>query len=206
MGTKERREREKEDMRNAILEAAAKIIVAEGYDKLSMRKIADAIDYSPTTIYLYYKDKAQIIEDISMMIYKEIVANIKNSLTDNESLSVDNQLRLSFKAFINTLVRKPEMGKAVIISGARAIIGPEENDVPPEENGIAILRDLLLKGRQQNILRELDENVSWMMITALIGYSMFAIEAQLFKKENWHRLVDVYAEMLISGLLNCKGI
>ncbi|QQK07292.1 TetR/AcrR family transcriptional regulator [Miniphocaeibacter halophilus] len=49
---KKRRENEKEKMRKLILNASVKIILEEGYDKLSMRKIADRIEYSATTIYL----------------------------------------------------------------------------------------------------------------------------------------------------------
>jgi AcrR family transcriptional regulator len=57
----ERRRREKENLRRAILDAARELFVSEGYDNVSMRKIADRIEYSPTTIYLYFKDKDEIL-------------------------------------------------------------------------------------------------------------------------------------------------
>ncbi len=53
MGTKERRTREKEELRRQIIAAARELFVNEGYENVSMRKIADKIEYSPTTIYLY---------------------------------------------------------------------------------------------------------------------------------------------------------
>lgn len=60
MGIKERKERHKEDLKIRILEAAKKLFVKEGYEATSIRKIAAEIEFSPTTIYLYYKDKTDI--------------------------------------------------------------------------------------------------------------------------------------------------
>lgn len=61
MGIQERKIRHKEDLRKRILEAAKKLFVASGYEATSIRKIAQEIEFSPTTIYLYYKDKSDII-------------------------------------------------------------------------------------------------------------------------------------------------
>ncbi|MEX0893041.1 MAG: helix-turn-helix domain-containing protein, partial [Gemmatimonadota bacterium] len=57
MGIAERREREREQVRTLIVEAARDILSAEGLEALSMRAIAERIEYSPATIYLYFKDK-----------------------------------------------------------------------------------------------------------------------------------------------------
>ena len=61
MGTKERREREKEEIRQKILDAARELFEAEGYDSVTMRRIAEAIEYSPTTIYLHFEDKDDLV-------------------------------------------------------------------------------------------------------------------------------------------------
>jgi len=61
MGIIERKQRHKEDLRNRILEAAKKLFVQQGYEATSLRKIAKEIEFSPTTIYIYYKDKNDII-------------------------------------------------------------------------------------------------------------------------------------------------
>lgn len=61
MVPKNKKERPKEDLRKQILDAAKMLFKQEGYEATSIRKIASAIGYSPTTIYLYYKDKSEII-------------------------------------------------------------------------------------------------------------------------------------------------
>src|SRR5882762_6168014 len=61
MGTQQRRAREKEALRQEILDAARELFVEEGYDNVSMRRVAEKIEYSPTTIYLYFEDKASLL-------------------------------------------------------------------------------------------------------------------------------------------------
>ena len=60
MGIKERQEREREAIRQAILRAARELFVDEGYRNVSMRKIAERIEYSPAAIYSYFPSKDDI--------------------------------------------------------------------------------------------------------------------------------------------------
>lgn len=64
MGIAERREREKEALRTRIVEAARDIVSEEGLDALSMRALAERIEYSPATIYLYFRDKEEILREV----------------------------------------------------------------------------------------------------------------------------------------------
>lgn len=64
MGINERKEREKIEMHEKILGAAMKLFVRDGWEKTSIRKIAKEIEYSPGTIYLYFKDKDQLFFDL----------------------------------------------------------------------------------------------------------------------------------------------
>lgn len=61
MGISDRKEREKEEMRRRILESAKKLFLDLGYEKTSIRGIAEDIEYSPATIYLYFKDKNELL-------------------------------------------------------------------------------------------------------------------------------------------------
>src|SRR5215472_14825213 len=62
MGVQERRARQKESVREEILDAARTLFVKEGYEHVSIRKIAEKVEYAPGTIYLYFRDKAEILE------------------------------------------------------------------------------------------------------------------------------------------------
>jgi AcrR family transcriptional regulator len=64
MGISERREREKDQLRRKIMDAARRLFLDHGIDNTSMRKIADAIEYSPTAIYQYFADKDSLLREI----------------------------------------------------------------------------------------------------------------------------------------------
>jgi AcrR family transcriptional regulator len=60
MGTKERQDRERQAVTASILDAARDLFIAEGYQSVSIRKIAERIEYSPAAIYSYYASKDDI--------------------------------------------------------------------------------------------------------------------------------------------------
>jgi AcrR family transcriptional regulator len=60
MGVKERKERDRQEMRELILKSAHQLFLEKGFDQISIRNIAEVIEYSPATIYLYFKDKNEI--------------------------------------------------------------------------------------------------------------------------------------------------
>jgi AcrR family transcriptional regulator len=60
MGIKERQERDRETVRRAILDAARDLFVDEGFNNVSIRKIAEKIEYSPAAIYSYFPSKDDI--------------------------------------------------------------------------------------------------------------------------------------------------
>src|SRR5579864_4806115 len=60
MGIKERQERDREAVQRAILDAARDLFVAEGFRNVSIRKIAERIEYSPAAIYGYFPSKDDI--------------------------------------------------------------------------------------------------------------------------------------------------
>jgi AcrR family transcriptional regulator len=62
-----RKERQKEELRTKILVAARELFMAKGFEETSIRNIAEKIEYSPTTIYLYFKDK----DDIFFALHQE---------------------------------------------------------------------------------------------------------------------------------------
>lgn len=64
MGVVERRERERTELREKILDAARELFISEGYEGVSMRKVAQKIEYSPTAIYVYFADKDDLFQQL----------------------------------------------------------------------------------------------------------------------------------------------
>jgi AcrR family transcriptional regulator len=103
MGLHERRQREKESIRANILQAAFDLAKAEGWASLSMRKIADAIEYSAPVVYDYFENKEAILFEISLkgfnLLHKELEKAQKKFDTPEEQLTaiVDAYWKFAFK-------------------------------------------------------------------------------------------------------------
>lgn len=74
MGIAERKTREKQALRERILDAARRIVMRDGFAALSMRKIADAIEYSPATLYLHFENRDEIAHALCAEGYAQLLA------------------------------------------------------------------------------------------------------------------------------------
>jgi AcrR family transcriptional regulator len=83
VGIKERHERDREAVERAILDAARDLFVAEGYANVSIRKIAERIEYSPAALYVYFRGK----DDIFFALAEEGFRLLSWSLRDDEDRS-----------------------------------------------------------------------------------------------------------------------
>lgn len=65
MSSAQRRDREREELRRLILDTTLELVTCEDDDKVSMRRIAEKINYSPTAIYLHFKDKGELMDALA---------------------------------------------------------------------------------------------------------------------------------------------
>jgi AcrR family transcriptional regulator len=77
MGSSERKERQKVELQQQILKAAREIVIRDGFAALTMRKIADAIEYAPGTIYLYFENRDEIAKQLCLQGYQELLDCLK---------------------------------------------------------------------------------------------------------------------------------
>jgi len=65
MGAQERRAREKAEVRNRILAAARELFTREGYKAVTMRRIAEKVEYTPTALYFHFHNKEALLQELS---------------------------------------------------------------------------------------------------------------------------------------------
>ena len=97
MGIIERKERQREDLKEKILVAAESLFVTNGYKNVSMRKIAQKIEYSPTTLYRLFQNKAEIMEQLMEKGYRGVYQQyqeILNSPHDTSYLKLQDIIRV----------------------------------------------------------------------------------------------------------------
>ncbi|OKS86104.1 TetR/AcrR family transcriptional regulator [Mucilaginibacter polytrichastri] len=77
MGIAERKLEDKQEMHAKILNGARKVFLAKGYDQTSMRNIASEINYSPGSIYFYFKDKSEIFHELHKEGFQLLLSQLK---------------------------------------------------------------------------------------------------------------------------------
>ena len=86
MGTKERQDRERQAVTASILDAARGLFVAEGYQSVSIRKIAERIEYSPAAIYSYFASKDDIFLALAEEGFHRLDAKVRAAMTTDDPL------------------------------------------------------------------------------------------------------------------------
>jgi AcrR family transcriptional regulator len=115
MGIRERQSRERDTVRRKILNAARTLFLSDGYANVSMRKIADQIEYSPGAIYSYFQSK----EDIFFALAEEGLQFVR---THSSAAAFANspleRVREAFWRFYTFSKEQPEYFSLIFVDGA----------------------------------------------------------------------------------------
>lgn len=107
MGIKERRQREKQATRDGILQAAKEIARAEGWGAVTVRRLADAIEYSPPTIYEYFDNKDAVLNEVVQDGFAELTRELQRA--SRQSAVPEEQLLAVGLAYYRFAKEQPEL-------------------------------------------------------------------------------------------------
>lgn len=105
------------------MDAASELFVAEGYGSVSMRKIARKIGYTPTTIYLYFEDKADLLNQICEQTFAQLTRNLV--AISRLSVSPLERLRLGLLEYIQFGLHHPNH-YAIVFNNSQ-LSGPKQS-------------------------------------------------------------------------------
>jgi AcrR family transcriptional regulator len=207
MGTSERREREKQELRTSILDAARELFASEGYDAVTMRKIAERIEYSPTAIYAHFKDKNALIRELC----EEDFASFAQAFV--EFLSIEDpieRMRCAGVAYVDFAIQNPQHYRLMFMTVRPAIEGEDASGAKdPGRSAYAFLRTTVADAIAKGLLRRELENADLVAQTvwaALHGIVALHITACRPKDEwmDWAPLSErrgLMSDILLRGLL-----
>ena len=98
-------ERRRQKVRGAILEAAERVFSNEGEAGLSIRRLAEEIDYSPAAIYKYFGSKDELVEELKEAFFGRLMQSIDPA--SRLSMSFDQRVRRCFQIYIEVAVERP---------------------------------------------------------------------------------------------------
>jgi AcrR family transcriptional regulator len=152
MGSNERRERERLETRKKILDAARELFVKHGFEAVTMRKIAEKIEYTPTAIYFHFKDKETLVRELCVADFLDFGQKFAKAAAEPDVLE---RLRKSGQAYAEFAVKHPNSYRLMFMSPAKPIAGM--GDVAwkgnPAEDAYAFLKMTVVEAMEKGLVR-----------------------------------------------------
>ena len=150
MGVKERRQRERTEVREKILDAALDFFGREGVEGVTMRALADAIEYSPPVIYAHFRDKEAIIQELC---YRQLRELAKAFATFGDLDPMERLRRIGY-IYADFAVEHPSHFRFLFLTPhPLPTDGEEVGKGDPQQNAYAFLRQTVKDGLAAGVFR-----------------------------------------------------
>lgn len=106
MGTAERKAKEKEELKALILRAAQKLFAEKGIEQTTIRNIATAIEYSVGTVYVYFKDKNEILHELHTQGFRQLGGEMRVLFNVSDPME---RLKALGRVYLQFAVENPDM-------------------------------------------------------------------------------------------------
>jgi AcrR family transcriptional regulator len=174
MTVQERRAREREELKELILDTARTLFVEEGYEAVTMRRIADRIDYSATALYVHFKDKAALFRELCERDFYALGQRFQELARIADPVE---RLRQTGLAYVDFALDHPNHYRLMFMT-PHPLIEPAQELVRkgnPEEDAYAFLKATLAEGQARGLFRpEFDDlertaQVMWAGVHGLVS-------------------------------------
>ena len=175
MSVAERRIRERLDSRLAILIAAKELFLVKGFEATTLRNIAEKIEFSPSTIYQYFKDKNEIFYTIHSEAFTELLNKLKASEVHENPM---DQLIALGNIYIRFAQENSELYDLMFIMEAPITFLTDLDDSNWIEGKMAFdyLKSVISNCIQQGIIHETDlDSLSYLIWSTVHGMVTLSI-------------------------------
>jgi AcrR family transcriptional regulator len=201
LGSRERREREREEVRSKILDAARDLFVAEGYEAVTMRRIADKIEYSPTAIYFHFRDKDALLKELCQ---SDFLTLAQQFVAIGAVADPIEKLKATGKAYLQFGLDYPNHYRLMFMTPHPPIDPDEVEKGNPEEDSYAFLKAIVAQALAEGRFRPEYENVDLVAQTVWAGVHG-VVSLQIAKcNDDWveWRSIEERATVMIDVLVD----
>jgi AcrR family transcriptional regulator len=194
-----RQEREKQELRQAILAAAGELFLEQGYERFSLRKVAERVGYSPTTIYLYFRDK----DDLLFTVVEEGFKRFGQQLAAAAESQEDAWERLIAlgRAYVAFGLQNPVYYQLMFMQRADFLMHTPVGESQPRIMSFQVLRQTVQQAIDAGVLRPGDaesySDVLWALVHGMVS---LAISMPMFDASRIQRTMETAWQMECQGL------
>jgi AcrR family transcriptional regulator len=199
MGTKERHDRERQAITDSILNAARDLFIAEGYQSVSIRKIAERIEYSPAAIYSYFASKDDIFLALAAEGFHRLDEKVRAAMTTDNPLE---NVRNCWWAFYEFSQEQPAFFLLMFVDRAVPSITQQWEGFEFLQQMLAHAVDAIQKAIDAGAFpKTLSPNAAMHMLWAsLVGPAVVGIRHRLASGEDYDALARDVLNAAIAGL------
>lgn len=151
MGTKERRRRQIEETRDKILHAARDLFLERGYEEVTMRAIAQAIEYTPTAIYHHFENKQALVTELCHSDFGHLARHFLKAASIADPIE---RIRAIGEAYLEFAILYPNHYRFMFMTRFPFVVHMESgHQDDPEVDAYAFLRRVCEEAILQNRLR-----------------------------------------------------
>jgi len=201
VGSAERRHRERTELREKILATAREMFASEGVEAVTMRKIADRIEYSATAIYQYFPDKDALLREICE---RDFTALAQQSLKVAREPDPVERLRKLGHAYVEFALKHPSSYRLMFMTPKTAEQRSMEGQGVPERDAYALVRSVVQECIEQGRLDKKSWDAELVAQTLWAGvHGLCALEIAMAcdKWVPW-RSIKARSRHLLDTLLN----
>lgn len=191
MGVSERKERERQEMRELILQTATRMFLEEGYEKTSLRNIAEKIEYSPATIYLYFKDKKELFYAIHERAFEKFFKYISPAEAITNPMQ---RLRKMGELYIDFAFQNPELYDLMFIMRApMEAVKENRTEWGCGPRSFELLRTTITNCIEAQLMKPIDLDVAALSIFSFMhGFTSMTIRDRfiMYPQENLRPLLE----------------
>jgi AcrR family transcriptional regulator len=203
LGPKERRDREREEIRTRILDAARELFASEGVESVTMRRIADRIEYSPTAIYFHFKDKEALLAELCDCAFRAFAHGFNEIAQIADPVE---RLRAAGRAYIEFGLTNPSHYRLMFMTpkAAEASTIAKGN---PEEDAYAFLKvivaELIATGRFRDGLTDPDltSQVIWSTVHGVVSLEIAKCRDEWVEWRPIEARMQAATDMILYGFL-----
>ena len=186
-------------IREKILVCTKSIVEEEGFEGISIRKVAELAGYTPGSIYQYFENKDVLVREVIKEGYEKIIEAVLSET--GHSLTIEKQIRQKFKAYTRAAMEMPDYYKAVMMNDDKAIVGMTSVLDNASNGAIIILEKAIKKGIDSNEFKEGNPKIIARIIWASnFGLTMRMITEKINDEETINAFMDEQFDLLFNGL------
>jgi AcrR family transcriptional regulator len=194
-----RQAQEKQELRQAILTSAGELFLEQGYERFSLRKVAERIGYSPTTIYLYFRDK----DDLLFSVVDEGFVRFGQQLAAAAGNHEDPWERLIAlgRAYVTFGLQHPVYYQLMFMQRTDFLTQRQVGESQPRIASFQVLRVVVQQAIDAGVLRPGDaESYSDVLWALVHGITSLAISMPTFDASRIQRTMETAWQMECQGL------